>query len=612
MNPFLVILMVFSLLFSGCAAPTEGKSPRAVAGVLDLRAWNWGAGVVALDGEWTFDGRPMQVPSGLKFGTSPYGAGTYRLRVLVATSSELAIRLPIIGTAYELLAGDKLLAREGVVSSSAEGAVPSYRPRVVLLPTPADGVLDLQIRVSNWHDQFAGIYYGLTLGPWEQVQAQQDRSALWEALMFGAIFLLGMYFCGSFFFRAQNRAPLWFGVFCLLIAVRSTLYSEVIFLKAFPDASWFLVIRGVYATMSLAFVAFAAFLDRLYPRLSWKLALRFAVAVGGVYALINLAAPISWTTGLLLPFQIGLLGYGVYALVTLGRALRQQESGAGLFATGMVVFLGAIILDIVKNYYFGNMPSLVNVATLVFLMLQALVVARLFARAFASAESHSQDMQLINTSLERFIPREVLGFLGKKSITEIGLGDFSEMQMTVFFLDIRDFTSLSESMSPQQNFLFINSFLKRFGPIIRDHNGFVDKYLGDGMMALFPLCPDDAMAAAVAMRRALVDYNEGRARGGYAAIRFGIGIHTGPLMLGTIGENRRMDSTVISDTVNTASRLEGLNKKYTTDILVSGATLEFLRDDGMFPTKFLALETVKGRIKPVEVFLVVDAGASGD
>jgi class 3 adenylate cyclase len=130
--------------------------------------------------------------------------------------------------------------------------------------------------------------------------------------------------------------------------------------------------------------------------------------------------------------------------------------------------------------------------------------------------------------------------------------------------------------------------------------------LGDGMMALFPGSPDDAVRAAVAMRAHLRDYNSGRARGGYPAIRFGIGIHTGPLMLGTIGENERMDSTVISDTVNAASRLEGLTKKYTIDILISGTTVADLEDPSAFTTEFVALETVKGKTKPIEVFRVIE------
>lgn len=600
----LSLLFLGMLSLTSCSPTDEApEGPRALRGVLDLTGWSWDGGPVSLDGEWTLDGLPWVVPSSQGFHGNALGSGVYRLRVKLPPGTQpLAMRLPILGTAFRLSVDGTELASEGRVSSRPEGAVPSYRPRVVLVPWAP--VVEVQIEVSNWDDQFGGIYYGLSLGPWTQVQAQHDRASLWEALMFGAIFLMGLFHCGSFVFRSQNRAPLWFGLFCLLIAVRSTLYSEVIFLEAFPSASWYLVIKGVYATMALAMAAFAAFVDRLYPTLAWRPATLAAVGGGVAYALVSALAPVAWTTALLPPFQLLMVSFGVYSLVTVGRALVKREPGAALFLVGTALFLASIVLDIVKNYLFWDLPSLVNLGTLAFLMAQALVVARLFATAFASAEQHSAAMDEINTSLERFIPREVLGFLNKKSITEIDLGDFAEMPATVFFLDIRDFTSLSETMSPQQNFKFINSFLKRFGPIIRDHNGFVDKYLGDGMMALFPGSPDDAVAAAVTMRRALQEYNAGRERGGYVAIRFGIGIHTGPLMLGTIGENRRMDSTVISDTVNAASRLEGLTKKYAVDILLSGKTVEALKDPGAFTMEFVAIETVKGKIKPIEVFLV--------
>lgn len=217
----------------------------------------------------------------------------------------------------------------------------------------------------------------------------------------------------------------------------------------------------------------------------------------------------------------------------------------------------------------------------------------------------------INASLERFIPREFLGFLQKKNIVEIELGDWTECNMTIFFLDIRNFTTLSENMSPRDNFRFLNSFLSIFGPIIRVHGGFVDKYPGDGIMALFPGAPDDALLTALEMRERLVGYNAGRALGGYVPINFGIGMHTGPLMLGTIGENNRMDSTVISDTVNAASRLEGLTKKYSKDILVSAETLRSLESPRDFETRFIAEETVKGKAKSVQVFELIGRSVSG-
>ena len=116
-------------------------------------------------------------------------------------------------------------------------------------------------------------------------------------------------------------------------------------------------------------------------------------------------------------------------------------------------------------------------------------------------------------------------------------------------------------MTPEENFKFINSYLNRVGPVIRSNQGFVDKYIGDGIMALFPVEADFAVRRAVEIRKALIDYNQQRASAGYEPIQVGMGIHTGKLMLGTIGENMRMDSTVISDTVNVASRLEALTKK---------------------------------------------------
>jgi class 3 adenylate cyclase len=226
------------------------------------------------------------------------------------------------------------------------------------------------------------------------------------------------------------------------------------------------------------------------------------------------------------------------------------------------------------------------------------------------ADRYARTLKRINESLERFIPREFLGFLGKDNILEVELGNWSECEMAIFFLDIRNFTALSENMSPQDNFRFLNSFLSIFGPIVRAHGGFIDKYPGDGIMALFPNGPDGALYSALEMRERLTDYNQGRIKSGYTPIRFGIGIHAGPLMLGTIGENNRMDSTVISDAVNTASRLEGLTKKFSKDILVSGQTLKRLARPNDFATRYLGEEMVKGKTKAVQVFELVGRAAA--
>ncbi|MBW4548248.1 MAG: hypothetical protein KME25_27970 [Symplocastrum torsivum CPER-KK1] len=206
----------------------------------------------------------------------------------------------------------------------------------------------------------------------------------------------------------------------------------------------------------------------------------------------------------------------------------------------------------------------------------------------------------------RFVPHSFLQFLGK-SIIDIELGDHVQKEMTIMFADIRSFTTLSEKMTPQENFNFINSYLGKISPVIRKYGGIIDKYIGDAIMALFPQpTAEMALQAAIAMQHQVSDYNKYRKNSGYKPITIGIGLHTGRLILGTIGEPRRMETTVISDAVNLASRLEGLTKLYGASILISGETL-FKIDPSKYNYRCLGQVRIKGRNEPVSVFEVYDA-----
>jgi len=209
-------------------------------------------------------------------------------------------------------------------------------------------------------------------------------------------------------------------------------------------------------------------------------------------------------------------------------------------------------------------------------------------------------------SFSRFVPMEFLTFLNKKSIVEVELGNQVQKQMTVLFSDIRSFTTLSEKMTPQENFNFLNSYLKRIGPIIRSHGGFIDKYIGDAVMALFPGDPEDALNAAIMMQNDTIEYNNYRRTMGYDNITVGIGLHYGNLMLGTIGEENRMEGTVISDDVNLSSRIESLTKYYGSEILISGTLFNKLSDKTRFTYRIIDTVIVKGRSEPVTLIEIFD------
>jgi two-component system sensor histidine kinase ChiS len=213
-----------------------------------------------------------------------------------------------------------------------------------------------------------------------------------------------------------------------------------------------------------------------------------------------------------------------------------------------------------------------------------------------------------NSPLAPFIPREFLAILNRDSVHELRLGDHIEQEMTIFFSDIRQFTDLSEQLTPEESFAFINSYLSRIVPEITKNGGFVDKYIGDAILALFPQADgaDMAVRTAISIQERIQEYNGHRAKCGYRPLSMGIGLHTGTLMVGVVGVKDRMQSTVISDAVNLASRLESITKVFGVSLAISEETFKKLSDPGSYKYRFIGKVRVKGKSDPVSVFEIFD------
>ncbi|AXT49516.1 HAMP domain-containing protein [Aquimarina sp. BL5] len=208
----------------------------------------------------------------------------------------------------------------------------------------------------------------------------------------------------------------------------------------------------------------------------------------------------------------------------------------------------------------------------------------------------------------RFVPEEFLQNLGRKSIEDVQLGDQVEREMTVVFSDIREFTKISELLSPQENFDFLNEYLSGIVPIIKRNGGFIDKFIGDSVMALFPDNPDAAIQTVFEFEDFIEEYNQRLQKNIALPIQIGTGIHTGKLILGTIGHDHRLETTVISDAVNTASRVEGLTKYYDAKVIGTEHTLSKLKNKESFHYRFLDTVQVKGKTKTLSVYEFLGPG----
>jgi len=307
--------------------------------------------------------------------------------------------------------------------------------------------------------------------------------------------------------------------------------------------------------------------------------------------------------------------------------------GAALAA---LCFLGLLALSVrlaAKGQARGYL-----IAAALFILAAALAAARALPQSFASAylmgpagllaldfavlllllkkagntldtvESLSDYVESISRTVKSFIPREFLEYLDKADVTDLKLGDHARKKMTIFFSDIRSFTELSENLTVEENFAFINSYLSRVVPVIRENGGFVDKYVGDAIMALFggESGPDRAIKSAIAMNAKIVEYNGHRAKMGYRPISMGVGVHTGELMLGVVGVSDRMENTVISDAVNLGSRLQAITKAFNISLAISEQAFKELEDPGVYKYRFIGKVKVKGKAEPVSVFEIFD------
>ncbi|MBP6741060.1 MAG: hypothetical protein KA146_13770, partial [Leptospiraceae bacterium] len=153
-------------------------------------------------------------------------------------------------------------------------------------------------------------------------------------------------------------------------------------------------------------------------------------------------------------------------------------------------------------------------------------------------------------SMQRFVPEQFLKNLDKENILQVKKGDAKSLEMAVLFTDIRGFTSLSETIGTKETFAFLNRYLEIMEPIIESKGGFIDKFIGDAIMALF-VEPEKALEAAIAM----MEVTKEQILPDGSRLKTGIGIHFGELILGTVGSENRLETTVIGDTVNLASRI---------------------------------------------------------
>ncbi len=458
----------------------------------------------------------------------------------------------------------------------------------------------------NWTDYWQGIYTYLDEVFW---------IAIWMSLFCGGIMITLIYNL-IVSVSLRSRAYLYYSLYLLSILVTTyfAVAQELVPIIGFPFAKWNSIWLQIgLSGMILFYLLFGrSFLETAQNLPRWDRVLRILIGVRLSIIFITFFLTVL-PTGITDIISIIVVGWYVVemlvVLVYLIRLIRLRSTVAWFFIIGSgFVFGGGIaplilnaLLDVVPDtglFLFGSLA----LEIIVFSLGLGYKVRQQERKRLAAEQALNQELTKINTAFGRFVPHAFLQSLGHESVLDVKLGDQVEKEVTVLFSDIRAYTTLSEEMTPQENFDFLNAYLGRMGPVIQQHHGFVNQYYGDGIMALFMNEPADALRAAIVMQQELARYNTYRIEKGRRPIEIGIGIHTGPLMMGIIGDTLRLEASVVSDTVNTAARMEGLTKHFGVRTLISETTESQIEERGGFGLRLLGKVQVKGRKQPLKIF----------
>jgi class 3 adenylate cyclase len=513
-------------------------------------------------------------------------------------SDPWAISIADVYAAMEMFCDGNIILSHGKVGNSKDLEFPGFMDHLYVIQDGSlpEGQHLITMRVSNHHWPSGGLSRTPTLAASGVLIEQQGRENAWEAFIIGLFFLSGVYHLILFLSRRAQRDYL---IFALLSLVAALFFVDVDFTdliisnKDFPGLN-----TRLYWILSMsAGILLYWFLSVVFDYR--KRSLSYLVVGGSILTGVTAFVPVDLTVlgdfmfFVNYWFQFTLL-VGIYIVFW---ALLKKKPGSRVLATGVVAAaLGSF-------YAVGAIEADFWAKTGVAMLVVSMAIS--LSNKMTAMEN---DVRRTLDVFRLLVPEPTLDRIAKEGIDNIKLGGAEEGMATILFTDIRSFTSVAENLSPSATLGFLNTFMQRMQPVIQVNGGFINQFVGDEVMAIFYKTGHAAASirSAIAIRKDLRKQNIEHMERGEPPIDVGIGINTGKVIWGTIGSEVRMESAVVGDTVNVASRIQHLTKTYGVGALVSETTIQGIQDPEEYFYREVGVVQVRGKTKPVVIYELFD------
>ncbi len=585
----IIILFALSLYTMSC---TKVEQLYVSNGIYDISDIDKDI-VYSLKGSWAYAEKEFVSPimpleiythfQPIEFGWTTYtppqpvqGYASYAVRIRGFEPQKVyAIHFTRTSSAFTVYLNGNLFYTSGTPGKNFKEEIFDWHADTVILPLNNETEATIVVHLSNFHDRNPGVETPFLFGLYSTLQTKIVLDKLVSSGIFSILFSMATFFISLFlFYRRETTAGL-FGLLCYSFAIRTLCYNDFLLRDFFPNVSTNIMYRLGYFTFPFCAVFTFLFILNLFikkpPKVFYFLTIPLIL-----YGLITLITPIPVFVGILLIVQLYILFLSVIACIVVAYALIKRKPFALTFLISFLLFISAAIFDGLISNGLINAPFISHFGVLLLMIPMAFIVIRHFSAAFKTQEQMIESIQKTNISFQRFFPNEFLQFLNKKNVTDISLGDNIHKNMFIAFIHLGIKAKLSSSSAREELLILYNTVIQAANPIIKKYNGFIDKYLTDGLMVLFYGTAEDTVDCIIEITQLIKKINIHRQEQSLPPLHISSGIHYGKLMMGTIGEPERMDTTVISDVVNISSRMYSYATEKNVNIIISETVREQL------------------------------------
>lgn len=588
--PFLCMFAV--IIFVGKAKPTHRLREHSITarnGLLTLPAHN-DTDIFDIKGLWHFtpnqfycftnSAQPQYAPLPGKLAESPlhsnYGYASYGLRIVGLDPHKIyVLQISHILSSCTIIINGFDRAGQGQPGVSAKTETPGKKISLATFKPLKNGTADVIINLSNFHNRYGGTDQSILLGSAEMLNSSFSFNLLFYNLAGMVLFIFSLFFIVLHLHYKKIPHILWFAFASLTISIRIAVFYPHILAYIWASIPWKLYFILRYSSIPLSVLFFTVFIKNIfafsYRFLYLSIIVSCIVSTGFI-----IAAPTLLVSRFLYAQQLIMFIASIYNGIIIIRAFIHRQKYVLWIAAILCFLVGFAIHDVLVTQWVISGKLLLQEGAVIAILIAVVMSIDGYVSSIYQIERLVKEQKEIQAALRRFFPNQLLFFLQKSSITEINTGDSSELPMTVLSIDIRSFSGMAEQLEPDEMFLLLNRYFALVAPIIRRYGGVIMKFLGDGFTALFAENPDLAVSCGIEIQKKLQE--ERIQLQGIPPIKAGIGIDTGKILLGVIGNDDRLDSIVISNTCYTAEELQAATKVYSSTLIISETIFQSLKN----------------------------------